>query len=115
MKCAWKYAAALTFVTVSAASIGGCVASELVGAAAGAVDWGADELGTDTGRRYAAREDRLRRISAETLNIGVAEIRDISGREWRGGMLHWVATTRAGQRYRCESGAERAACTPASS
>lgn len=90
----------------------GCAAPLLAGAAAGAGVFGAGEATDALARRELSNDDRLRHISAASLGVGSQAIADISDRDWRGGILHWVAITRDGQRFNCESGAGTAICTP---
>lgn len=63
-------------------------------------------------KRELASDDRLRHISGASLGVSSQDIAGISDKDWRGGILHWVATKRDGQRFKCESGAGSGICTP---
>lgn len=107
-----KRVRAFLLAAVCSTLTSGCVAPLLAGAAAGAGVFGVNEGISALQRRELAGDDRLRHISASSLNISSDDIASISDKNWRGSILHWVVTHRNGRRFRCEAGAGSGNCTP---
>lgn len=106
---------ALMLVATCSSLAGGCVAPLVAGAAAGAGVFGAGEGANALARREQASDARLRHITAASVSLSSDDITSISDKDWRGGILHWVAAINDGRRFRCESGAGTAICTPLTS
>ena len=102
----------LVFVAISSFLASGCVAPLLAGAAAGAGVFGVNEGIAALTRRELADDNRLRHVTAASLQMSSEDIPTISDKEWHGDVLHWIATTRTGDRFRCEAGHGSGFCTP---
>jgi len=100
------------FLVIPALAASGCVAPLIAGAAAGAGVFGVNEGIAALTRRDLADDSRLRHLTAASLEMSSDDIPTISDKDWRGDVLHWIATTRTGDRFRCESGHGSALCTP---
>ena len=107
-----KRTAALLLIATSSIAAAGCVAPLLVAGLSGAGMLGAHEGMSALQRRQMGSDDRLRSITAGSVGSSADDITTISDKHWRGGVVHWVATTRNGQRFRCEWGIANGNCTP---
>ncbi|HEY6815854.1 MAG TPA: hypothetical protein VI168_09980 [Croceibacterium sp.] len=92
--------------------VAGCAAPLVAGLAAGAGVLGVGAGTEALSKREMADDDRLRHISAASLGISSTDLATISGKDWRGDILYWVATDVDGRRFRCEYGAGTAHCVP---
>jgi len=103
---------ALIVVAGCSTLVGGCVAPLIAGLAAGGGVLGVGE-GTDAlARRAQSGDDRLKHITAASLQISSADIATVGEKDRRGGILHWVAIRTNGETFRCEEGAGTAICSP---